>query len=92
MSGPYECPRKPPIKLVLPSSFTTKSTKGTKKYQTGEMSYRYIPLRVLRDLRGLILRFLRRDFVADSRYRFFNVFPITESTEAKISFTGGAKA
>ena len=86
MSGPYECPRKPPIKLVLPSSFTTKSTK---KYQTGEMSYRYIPLRVLRDL---ILRFLRRDFVADSRYRFFNVFPITESTEAKISFTGGAKA
>jgi hypothetical protein len=35
---------------------------------------------------------LRRDFVADSRYRFFNVFPITESTEAKISFTGGAKA
>jgi hypothetical protein len=58
-------------------------------------SYRYIPLRVLRvlrDLRGLILRFLRRDFVADSRYRFFNVFPITESTEAKISFTGGAEA
>ena len=54
--------------------------------------YRFVPLRVLRDLRGLTLWFLRRDFVANSRYRFFNVLPITESTEAKISFTGGAKA
>jgi len=34
---------------------------------------------------------LRRDFVADSRYRFFNVFPIAKSAEAEISFTGGAK-
>jgi len=46
-----------------------------------------IPLPVLRDLRGLILRSLRRYFIADSRYRFFGIFPITESTEAKISFT-----
>ena len=54
--------------------------------------YRFVSLRVLRDLRGTTLRFLRGDLLADSRYRFFNVFPITESTEAKISFTGGAKA
>ena len=54
--------------------------------------YRFVPLRVLRDLRGLTLRFLRRYFIADSRYRFFGIFPITESTEAKIPFTGGAKA
>ena len=44
------------------------------------------------ELRGITLWCLRRDFIADSPYRFFNVFPITESTEAKISFTGGAKA
>ena len=40
--------------------------------------YRFVPLRVLRDLRGLTLRFLRRDFIADSRYSFFGVFPVAE--------------
>ena len=54
--------------------------------------YLFVPLRVLRDLRGFTLRLLRRDFIADSRYSFFDVFPITESTEAKKSFAGGAKA
>ena len=54
--------------------------------------YRFVPLRVLRELRGLNLRFLRRDLVADSRHCFFGVFPTSKSTEAKIPFTGGAKA
>ena len=53
---------------------------------------RLVPLRVLRDLRGLSLRLLRGDFVEDSRDRFLGFFPATKSTEAKISFTGGAKA
>jgi hypothetical protein len=43
-------------------------------------------------VKRLIGGFSRRDFIADSRYRFFGIFPITESTEAKIPFTGGAKA
>jgi hypothetical protein len=49
---------------------------------------------ILQYSNAAILHFLdlRRYFVADSRYRFFGIFPITESTEAKISFTGGAKA
>jgi hypothetical protein len=54
--------------------------------------YCFVPLRVLRDLRGLTLWFLRRNFVADSSDRFLGFFPATKSTKAKISFTGGAKA
>ena len=54
--------------------------------------YCFITLRVLCALRSLTLWFLRGDFLADALDCFLGVFPITESTEAKKSFTGGAKA
>ena len=144
MPGLFASRRNQPIELVLPSTFTTKITKDTKKYQLSEDSngyifqhtkhshteaygesrtlqtlhglsatkpagkkacvtpcgsvvnysasacapYRFVPLRVLRDLRGLTLAVLKEIFYCGFALTASSVFsPITESTEAKIPFT-----